>query len=358
MYYRTFVGLDVHKSSISAAAFSPETGEIVQRKFTEGEVLLFAWLKSLDAPIRIVYESGFSGFALYRKLMSEGLDCCIAAISKLAKPSGDRVKTDRRDAIFLARQLACGNIVEVNVPSVESEGLRDISREREFLSESLTAAKHRVTQMCLRYGFTWNGNNWTLGHFDWLHKLRMPTENAQTVLDRSVDRVLRLQNEKKALDRIIGVLCEEDPVKTLVDRLCLIKGIGRASAFCIVVEIEDFKRFRTAAAFASYLGLVPSENSSGSKVRRGKITRTGNDHVRKTLVEASWCMARMKTPYKTQRDDMNPQILEMARVINRRLLKRRTYLLNIRRLGPCSANIATARELAQAIWALVNAKMG
>jgi transposase len=356
MYYATYVGLDVHKSSIYAATFSPETGEVKEKVFPGDEDGLVDWLNSLDNPVRVVYESGFSGFALSRNLNNNGINCCIAAISKTTKAAGDKVKTDRRDAIFLARQLACGNIVEVSVPSVDTEGLRDLSRLRESIRDNLTAAKHKVVQMSLRYGFRWMSSNWTIAHMRWLGQITMPTESAQTAFSIYLDELVHLDGQKKKLEKTISQMCKEQPVKELSDRFQMLLGIGPITAFSLAVEIGDFTRFSSGPSFASYLGLVPSESSSGEKKYRGAITKTGNPHIRKALVEASWCILRAKSPYKRiEQQNMEPRLVEMACNINRRLIKRRLHLIRDGKRRPCVANTATARELAQAIWAIANA---
>lgn len=344
MHYPISVGLDVHLSSIAAAAFVVETGEVVQKSFagddTEGIV---EWVSSFDAPVQTVYESGFCGFTLKRRLDDAGIPCRIAAISKLAKPTGDRVKTDRRDAVFLARQLACNNITAVNVPTLEREGMRDVSRALGIVRADLAAAKLRVMQSHHRYGLRYPGTQgaWTSNWLTWAKSLRMPSHGAQVAYDYHMAATLRLIDGKKELERTVELWCGDETIRGQADALCAIKGISKTVAFCLITEIGDFSRFSSAAGLASLLGLVPSENSSGQSVR---ITRTDNEHARKALIEAAWCYARIKTPYKPVPEGLHPEIAAHASKANRRLLKRRQHLMATKK--PCVANAATARELA------------
>ena len=355
MYYPISIGLDVHKNSISASALNLETGEVTQNGFsgadTEG---LTNWILSFGQKAQAVYESGFCGFALKRELDAAGIPCLIAAISKLAKPSGDRVKTDKRDATFLARQLAAHNIVPVHVPSIEREGMRDLSRALDIVRENLVSAKLRVIQTHHRYGLRYTGRGsskaWAIGWFSWAKSLKMPSAGAQYAYDFHVAEALRLIDEKKRIETHIHKWCEDDSIKGKVAALMAIKGISKTVAFCLISEIGEFSRFSKGSGFSSFLGLVPSENSSGGSVNRGGITRTGNEHVRKILIEASWCYSRVKTPYKKTPDGITPAVAAIAQKANIRIWEKRNHLGNTKK--PCVANAGTARELACWIWAV------
>jgi transposase len=355
MYYPISVGLDVHLNSISACAFNSETGELTERKFFGGETTAIAtWISSFEGKAQAVYESGFCGFTLKRILDSEGIPCEIAAISKLAKPSGDKVKTDRRDAAFLARQLAVGNITSVHVPSIDREGMRDLSRALGIARSNLVSAKLRVVQTHHRYGLRFGGDKpasaWTLPWLSWAKSLKMPSDGAQLAYDFHMGEALRLIDEKKRLEKLICAWCDDSSIKSKIDAFTAIKGISKTVAFCLVSEIGDFSRFSNGSGFSSFLGLVPSENSSGKTVRKGNITRTGNEHVRKSLIEAAWCYARMKTPYKKPPEGVCPEIVASAHKANTRLLERTRDLRQIKK--PCVANAAIAREMACWVWAI------
>jgi len=330
------------------------TLEEKHRTFTYDPAAIAKWVVGLEGPVKVVYESGFCGFSLYRSLVELQIDCHIAAISKTARPKGDKVKTDRKDARFLAHQLASNNLSIVVVPDIETEGLRDLSRRRTKLRDDLTAAKHRVSQMTMRYGFRFDGKekNWSVRHRHWLGTLEMPTMCAQLVFDACLEDVERIEEEKARCERLIHELCRTEPIACAVKVYSLIKGVSEITAFCVLVEIGDVTRFKTAGAFCGFLGLVPSEESSGDKTSRGRITKTGNAHVRKALVEAAWGQNRAKSSYVKIPEDIDPEIARAIRSINTRLKKRRERLLTVNRRRPCVANTAIARELACSFWAL------
>lgn len=353
--YRTYAGLDVHKASISAFAIDTESGVITQKRFgwdTEG---LCRWLSDLEGPLTCCYESGFCGFSLKRTLEDKGIHCDVIATSKLARPSGDKVKTDRRDAEFLTRQYLAQNVCVVATPAIETEGLRDLSRLHASLRDTLSAAKHRVSQMCLRYGVRYEGKGgkWTQAHLRWLKGIRMPTDLAQMSFETYLDQVISLADEKKRIAALIGRLCEQEPLKEIIEALCAVKGISHISAFCLISEIGDFTRFTHAPLFSSFLGLVPSEHSSGEKTSRGPITKTGNRQVRKMLIEVAMCVIRQKNVYKACGKDVSAPIRRMAAKANRRLAKKRD-LLRAKGKHVCKMAVAVARELAGFIWAIAS----
>jgi len=354
MHYRTFVGLDVHKSTVTACAWNPGTQREERRTFPYDPSAIAEWIHSLEGPTQAVYESGFCGFSLYRSLSELEVDCVIAAVSKIARPKGDKVKTDKRDARFLSRQLAGGNISKVAVPDIETESLRELSRLRCTLRDQLTAAKHRVSQMTLRYGFRFDGKegNWSEKHRRWLSGIQMPTVYVQAAFDYWLGEVFRLEDKKKRLEKVIRSLCKEEPLQTAVKVFSLIKGVSEITAFCVLVEIGDMTRFRTSGAFSAYLGLVPSEDSSGDKTNRGSITKTGNTHARKALIEAAWAQNRVKSAYTRIPEGTDPEIARAIRSINTRLKRRRERLLWVNRRKSCVANTAIAREMAVSFWAL------
>jgi transposase len=353
MHYSTFVGLDVHKSSISACSINIETAEKRCARFGYDVEALVKWLTTLDGPVLTVYESGFCGFHLKRELEARGIPCKIAAISKLAKPSGDRVKTDRRDAEFLARQLAAGNISGVFVPSLEMEGMRDIARSYEALRDELQRHTQRLDKMCLRYGirYTKTKTHQTKSYEEWLKYVQLPSPGAQRAFDIDLATFVRLSEEKASLVREIEGYCDTDAFKDTVDALCCLVGIRKVTAFRLICEIGDFSRFSNARGFAAYLGLVPSESSSGVTTSKGRITKCGNNHVRKLLVEIAWCYNRTKNAFKKADPSCSEAIVQHAQKGNRRLIRKRS---GFRGKNACVANTATARELSLWIWSIAN----
>jgi transposase len=353
MQYPISVGLDVHKNSINACAIDIETGEIRNKRFGYDVPSLSEWLLSFSKPLRCVYESGFCGFHLQRELSKQDICCCIAAISKLAKPSGDKVKTDKRDAQFLARQLAAGNIVEVWVPDEEMEGARDIARAYESISESLKVVKQRLSAMCIRYGLRYEKTKTltTKTYDSWLRHQRMPTPASQNAFDAYLGQLDALSAEKERMITLIECLGQTKRFKASVDALCLLIGIRPVTAFRLIAEIGNFRRFSSAEGFAAYLGLVPSEHSSGQSIVRGRITKCGNSHIRKLLVELSWSYLRAKNATKKVRGDTQDTIISHAQKGNRRLMRRRAALTGAGKKANV-ANIATARELSMWIWSI------
>lgn len=356
MTYRTSIGLDVHARSVAAAAFIPETGEVLQKSFPPDPWAIAEWAKSMPQPAKCVYESGPTGFDLQRKLAEAGVECCVGAVSKMLRPSGDRVKTDKRDAVFLARMLAVGNIVEVAVPSPAMEAARDLSRTREDCRHDLMRARHLLSKFLLRKGIVYPGRSaWTKAHGEWLATLSFDDPCEQLVFEEYLEAVRSLELRRSRLDAAIADRASKPDLAAVVSALKCLRGISTVTAFSVAVEVGDFSRFPNARSFMSYVGLVPSESSSGETVSRGKITRTGNGHARTLLVESAWCHARKFTPMSpTSIADSAGQparIAEMAEKANRRLHDRSSALRS-RRKPANVVNIAVARELAGFVWAL------
>lgn len=361
MAHVTSIGLDVHARSIKACAFNPFTGEVTRRSFAYAPSEVAAWIASFEAP-KAVYESGVTGFHLQRELEALGVDCVIGAVSKMDKPAADRrKKTDRRDAAFLARQLALGTVTEVHVPDPECEACRDISRALEDAREDVVACKQRLSKMLLRYGYVYDEVNergqrkkaWTKAHWAWIESIRLAEPAAQEALDYYVDRCRRAIDEKRALAEKVAAHASGPRWKPEVDALRLFKGVEVVTAFAFACEVDGFSRFRSASAFASWLGLVPSEASSADARRQGGITKSGNRHLRRLLVEAAWHYASAtRSPKRPAAGcEVPPEVARHAAKGVRRLVDRRAALSAAGK-KPVVANCATARELACWIWAV------
>lgn len=356
MVYRTSVGLDVHARSIQAAAFVPETGEVVPRGFGYDHAAVAEWVLSLPQPARCVYESGPTGFDLQRKLEAAGVECVVGAVSKMLRPSGDRVKTDRRDAIFLARMLAVGNVVEVAVPTEAMEAARDLARAREDCRHDLMRARHLLSKFLLRKGVVYPGGvAWTKAHREWLSGLEFADPCERLVFEEYLEGVRSLELRRDRLDRAIAERAAEPDLAPTVAAIRCLRGVSTVTSFSVAAEAGDFSRFPTARSFMSYVGLVPSESSSGETVSRGKITRAGNAHVRTLLVEAAWQQARpLRALSPTAMSDAGAVpagVAEAAARANRRLHDRCAHLRG-RGKPACVVNTAIARELAGFVWAL------
>jgi transposase len=352
MNYFTAVGLDVHARSIVACALDRETGEFVQKRFAYDAATLIAWLSTLRAPLRCLYETGPCGFDLYRKLNDAGIDCAIGATSKLVMPTG-RIKTDERDARALAVLLANGCDEAIWVPSEEQERIRDIVRIRQDVSVQVTQAKHRLSKWLLKKGYCWDKSAWTKQYRTWMQSLPLESQYERLVFDEMICTLNQAETQKERLDKTIGQLAETKDYQPLVRRLCALRGIGTLSAFSIIAEIGDFSRFRSARKFCTYLGLVPSLSQSGQSIRQGSLTKCGNSRVRKLLIEACWHTRKPYRPGAALRELAlcEPEAAAKADYANRRLQRRTLDLLG-RHKHSCKVNAAVARELAGCIWAL------
>ncbi len=361
MNHVTSIGLDVHARSITAAALDSLTGEVRSQRFGYSPAEVASWILSFDSP-KAVHESGVTGFHLVRELRALGVDCVVGAVSKMHRPASDRHrKNDRNDAEFLARQLMAHNIVEVFVPDVETEGARNLSRALEDIRDDLTRAKHRLSHLLIRWGHAWSETtpdgrrkgSWTRAHWEWIRGIELPDTAAQESLDFYISEVRHIEAQKKAIEKRVSQYAQRPRWKERIEALRCMKGIETATAFALVVEAGVFSRFKSARAFSSWLGLTPSEHSSGERISRGGITKAGNSHLRKLLVEASWHYTRAtKERKRGLYDDSVPSaISNHAAAGVRRLVERRQRLAGLHKRSVV-ANVATARELACWVWAL------
>lgn len=362
MNHVTSIGLDVHARSITAVALDSLTGEVRSQRFGYSPAEVASWISRFESP-KAVYESGVTGFHLVRELRSLGIDCIVGAVSKMQRPPADkRKKNDRNDAEFLARQLMAHNIVEVFVPDEETEAARNLSRVLEDIRDDLTRAKHRLTHLLIRWGYVWDERTaegkrkgtWTRAHWGWIRRIELPEGAAQESLDYYISEVRHIEAQKRAVEKRIAQYAQRPRWSARVEALRCMKGIETMTAFSLVVETGVFSRFDSARSYASWLGLVPSEHSSGDHVSRGGITKAGNSHLRKLLVEASWHYTRATKERKRALNDPGVPfaISSHAATGIKRLVERRRHLACDLRKRPVVANVATARELACWVWAL------
>jgi transposase len=351
---RTSVGLDVHARSVAAAAIDGVTGELVQARLVPSYDQVLGWIQNLPGPAAAAYEAGPTGFGLSRHLNAAGVRCVVAAPSKLQRPAGHRVKTDARDAIHLARLLRLDEVTPVVVPSIEQEAARDLVRAREDCRADLMRARHRLSKLLLRHGIVYSGGKaWTGIHDEWLRRQRFTLPAVQTTFESDYEAVLMIKARQDRLDAEIATLAADSEFTPLVHRLGCLRGIGTLTGFALAVEIGDWHRF-TGNTIGSFVGLTPSEHSSGDSRAQGSITKTGNTHVRRLLIEAAW---HHRTPYtvrKTLRDRWElatPQARTRGHQGNQRL-HTRWITFNQRRKPHAIANVAIARELAGWCWSL------
>jgi transposase len=349
---RTSVGLDVHAGSVAAAAIDGVTGEVRQARLTPAHDQIRSWIAELPGPVAVTYEAGPTGFGLYRTLTAAGVRCVVAAPSKLHRPSGDRVKTDAKDAGHLARLLRLGELPAVTVPSVDQEAARDLVRAREDCRGDLMRARHRVSKLLLRQGIVYSdGQAWTGRHDRWLRQQRFDTMTTQRAFDSGYDTVLGVTARRDRLDKAIVELAGDSEFTPVVRRLSCLRGISTLTAFAFAVEIGDWHRF-TGNSIGSFVGLVPSEYSSGASRVQGSITKTGNTHARRLLVEAAWHHRGRYAPGPTIRDrwELAPPAARARGDLGNRRLHERWVRFTLRGKRPVIANVAIARELAGWCW--------
>ena len=351
---RTSVGLDVHARSVVACAIDTVTGELIERRLCPDPVEVLGWIGSLSGPVAVAYEAGPTGFGLARVLAAAGLRCEVVAPSKLQRPAGDRVKTDARDALHLARLLRLDAYVSVRVPPVAQEAARDLVRAREDVRGDLMRARHRISKLLLRQGIVYSGGKgWTQVHHAWLRAQHFELPGLATAYEAAYEAVVMAEDRRARLDEAIAAMARDPAWSPVVTRLGCLRGIDTLTAFGLAVEIGDWHRF-TGSSIGAYLGLVPSESSSGQSRSQGPITKTGNAHVRRLLVEAAWHHRPSYRPGVTlrRRWDAAPAAARARGHEGNQRLNRRWLAFTERHKRPVVANVAIARELAGWCWSL------
>lgn len=352
---RTVVGLDVHAMKIVAAVLDVETGELRYFGMTADVEKAAGFCAALPGPVRAAYEAGPTGYGLARELARRGVGCVVAAPSKIPRASGERVKTDRRDAELLARLLLAGKLHAVRVPGPEEEALRDLVRAREAVRVDLMRCRHRLSKLLLRHGIRFDdGPAWTQRHRDWLAQVTLEWPAAQATLLDGQGAIDALGHRRDSLEREIVALLPGCPWAAQVGRLRCLRGVDTLTAVGLCAEIGDFERFAHAEQLMSYLGLVPSESTTGQQRRQGAITKTGSGHARRLLVEAAWHYRKRPAMGKklTERQSgQPPEAIATAWSAQRRLHRTWTRL-EARAKRRTIIAVAAARELAGFAWAI------
>jgi len=355
---RSWAGFDVHAAKVVAAALDGRSGELRFQRLSGATREVVGFCRSLPGPVKVAYEAGPTGFGLARELAAVGVECVVAAPGKIARAPQDRVKTDRRDAERLVRLLMAGELHAVRVPGTEEEALRDLVRAREDLRGDLMRARHRVGKLLLRHDVRFDGNNWTQAHRAWLAGVRLAEPAAQSVLEDGLGAIDALLVRRESLERQMTALVPSSPWAGEVARLRCLRGIDTLTALGLCAEIGDFSRFGRPAQLMSYLGLVPSENTTGDKRRLGSITKSGSQHARRLLVEAAWHYRRAPrvAGELTRRQQGQPQHVTAISWQAQRRLHRTWQRLDLERGKRRSlVAVAVARELAGFCWAVSTA---
>jgi transposase len=355
------VGLDVHAETIAVAVAEPD-GSVRELGLIRNRPEAVRKLVAKVGPasqLRMCYEAGPTGYPLYWQLTALGVHCDVIAPSLVPTKAGDRVKTDRRDAARLARCYRAGDLTAVWVPDAATEALRDLVRAREVAKQDQLRARHRVSKFLLRHGYhlptgirAWGGR-----HAQWLADLRLALPTLQVVFDDyqgqlalAAERIRRLE---AAIDTALPSLAPAQ--QTLIGALAALRGVKAVTATTLVCELGTLRRFASARQLMGYAGLVPREHSSGSSVHRGAITKTGNAHVRRVLVEAAWAYRHRPSPVSgvlRARQEAQPlAVVALAGRAQRRLCAR-YHRLTEQGKPPLAVATTIARELLGFIWAV------
>jgi transposase len=354
---RLWVALDVHKHSIVAGTLPPSGGAPQVQRFENTERAIRRLIDRLGGPegLAVAYEAGPCGYDLLRLLGRLGVTCDVIAPSLVPVRAGDRVKTDRRDAKKLVRLYRAGELSFVAPPSPEQEGLRDLVRCADDLRCARTAARHRVGKQLLRYGliFREGKKSWTKQHIAWVRRQRLAEPNAQRALEHMLAHLDGLDAQLAAIEHELSELATSEPWSDPVAWLCSFRGIGIRTALGLLAEIGDFRRFGSARELMSFLGLTVAEYSSGDRQHRGHLTKTGNRHARRLLVEAAWHYQH--PPRRAARaaalaEHVPPAVTARAWQAQIRLHHRHRHLTSHGKRSTV-ATAAVARELAGFLWA-------
>jgi transposase len=352
---KTLVGLDVHATKVVAAVLDAETGEIAFFAMNAEIEKAAGFCAALPRPVRVAYEAGPTGYGLARELGKRGVECVVAAPSKIPRASGDRVKTDRRDAELLVRLLLAGKLHAVRVPGAEEEALRDLVGAREGVRVDLVRCRHRLSKLLLRHGIRFeDGDAWTDRHRAWLNGIVLQWPAAQATLLDVRGAIDALTHRRDALEREIVSMLPSSPWTAQVGVLRCLRGVDTLTAVGLCAEVGDFTRFGRAEQLMSYVGLVPSENTTGQQRRLGSITKTGSAHARRLLVEAAWHYRPRPNLSKrlTERQAGQPQEAVAVAWTAQKRLHRTWARLEARGKRRTIIAVAAARELAGFVWAI------
>ena len=355
-----FIGMDVHKKTITIAI--AEEGRQKQPRvygtITNDLDALDKFCRKMVSTanqLHFVYEAGPCGYGIYRHLTEKGIDCMVAAPSLIPNKSGDRIKNDRRDAKMLARLHRADELTNVYVPDCQDEAMSDLNRAREDAVIVAKKAKQRLKAFLLRNGVVFTGSSqWSKAYFKWLADIAMPYPAQQVALQEYIDAVHESLNRVKRLTDQIRQMVPGWRLAPIVSALQAARGVSLVVAVTVLAELEDLSRFEKPSQLMAHLGLVPSEHSSGESIKRGSITKTGNSHVRKILVEAAWAyrmQARVSRLLLKRQQGLPDQVCKIAWKAQLRLCARYKRLVA---KGKTKQKVVTAiaRELSAFLWAI------
>ena len=355
-----YVGLDTHKDTIAVAIADTAGGKPrFYGEIVNTTTALSKLMKDISPNGEVVsycYEAGPCGYGIYRQISTSGHDCSVVAPSLIPTKPGDRVKTDRRDSENLARLHRAGELTPVWVPDQEQEAIRDLTRAREDMKHLERQARQRLCAFLLRHGQGYDSkkSKWTQAYWRWLERIKFAHPVQQIVFQEYIDSVRQQQQRVAGLEQEMSKALFNWSLAPVVEGLMALRGCRLITAMTIMAELGDISRFDSPRQLMSYLGLVPSESSSGPKTRRGGITKTGNGHVRRLLIEAAWCYrfpARKTAAIQRRAEQTTDEVQAIAWKAQKRLCGR-YQTLNKRGLLPQKTCVAVARELTGFIWAI------
>lgn len=358
--FSAYVGLDVHKDTIAVAVALPGRADAVYRGTIKNQrKSLMRLIKSVSPDGEVAsfcYEAGPCGYGLYREIIASGHACEVVAPSLVPRKAGDRVKTDRRDSLKLAALHRAGELTSVWVPGAEQEAMRDLTRAREDMKAIELKARQRLGAFLLRHDrvYTQGKSRWTQRHFAWLETVKFDAAIQQLVLQEYIDTVREAQARVAGLEAQMRQALESWSLRPIVEGLMALRGVDVITAMTVLAELGDITRFDSPRQLMAFLGLVPSEHSSGGQRRQGAITKTGNGHVRRVLVEAAWSYrfpARKSAHLRRKAAGAPQQVQAIAWAAQKRLCARYWHLYHAGKAKPrvCAA---IARELVGFIWAI------
>jgi transposase len=357
------VGLDVHKETVEMSVFynwnqEPE----FEKRMNNDQGKIISQLKKLqkNGRVAVCYEAGCMGFVLKRALDEAGIDCHVVSPGKLPRKPTDKIKTDRRDARNLAKLHRAGETEAIYIPTDEDEATRDYIRARDDIKLDLKRAKQQLLKFLLRYGYRYETNRyWTGKHRKWMKGITFLHLMHKETFETYYTRILELEERLVFMEARITEIAQTERYRESVNHLRCFKGIDYLIALALVCEVGDFRRFPDAGSFMAYLGLVPREHSSGEKRRQGGITKSGNGHIRRLLIESSWHYRYQSPPGKrltSRRVGQNIEVIAYADKGMRRLQKKFSKLL-FKGKSKNATVTAVARELAGFIWGVMNNKI-
>jgi transposase len=353
----TYVGMDAHKKDLFIAMLvgdqtTPVTWTVPNEPNTVRR-LVRKLERDAPGPVRVCDEAGPCGYALQRQVTTARVSCQVIAPALIPRKPGERIKTNRRDARKLAELFRAGLLTEVRPPTPEAEAVRDLCRARDDAREDLQRSRHRLGKLLLRRGLHYGGRNWTRAHRQWIDSLEWAQPAERVVVDDYLLAIDHLAARLIELDARLTEIAEADPYREPVGWLRCFRGIDTLTAILILAELHDFRRFHTPRALMAYLGLVPGEDSTGEKHRRGRITRTGNALVRRLLVETAWHYQHrpgVGVALTRRRKGQPGRVIAIADKAQQRLCRRFRRLAEQHKPAPKIA-VAIARELAGFLWA-------